>query len=104
MARSARRGYQFTPVIGLRANLGYAQGKTGAKFRTGLTRSLRLGDYRRHRCPEACNTRTQQSAGINFTPHADINLNNLIRPVPVGERRWTVSVSPGIYFQKFSPR
>lgn len=40
---------------------------------------------------------------INFTLHADINLNNLIRPVPVGKRRWTVSVSPGIYFQKFYP-
>ena len=100
-------GFQFTPIVGLRANLDYAQGKTGAKsfeqdywldkygftdFRvTPLDGSMKYKDlYSKVRV-------------INFSLHADINLNNLIRPIPCGERRWTVSLSPGIYFQKFYP-
>lgn len=99
--------YQFTPIVGVRANLDYAQGKTGAKsfeqdywldkygftdFRvTPLEGSMKYKDlYSKVRV-------------INFSLHTDINVNNLIRPVPCGERRWTVSLSPGIYFQKFYP-
>ena len=91
-------GYQFTPVIGLRANLGYAQGKTGAKDfeqdywldKYGFT------DFRVTPLPGSMQYKDLYSKVrvINFSLHADINLNNLIRPVPVGERRWTVSVSP----------
>ena len=52
-------GYQFTPVIGLRANLGYAQGKTGAKdFEQDYWLPTAGEITARHRCPEACNTRT----------------------------------------------
>ena len=100
-------GYQFTPVIGLRANLGYAQGKTGAKdFEQDYWLDpYGWGDYRPSPLSGSMQYKDLYSKvrSINFTLHADINLNNLIRPVPVGERRWTVSVSPGIYFQKFYP-
>lgn len=100
-------GYQFTPVVGIRANLGYAQGKTGAK---DFEQSYWLdpygwGDYRTTPLAGSMQYKDLYSKVrvINFALHADININNLIRPVPVGERRWTVSVSPGIYFQKFYP-
>ena len=100
-------GYQFTPVIGLRANLGYAQGKTGAKdFEQDYWLDpYGWGDYRPSPLSGSMQYKDLYSKvrSINFTLHADINLNNLIRPVPVGKRRWTVSVSPGIYFQKFYP-
>lgn len=100
-------GYQFTPVIGLRANLGYVQGKTGAKdFEQDYWLDpYGWGDYRPSPLSGSMQYKDLYSKvrSINFTLHADINLNNLIRPVPVGERRWTVSVSPGIYFQKFYP-
>lgn len=100
-------GYQFTPVVGLRANLGYAQGKTGAKY---FEQNYWLdpngwGDYRVEPLEGSMQYKDLYSKvrAITFALHADINLNNLIRPVPVGDRRWTVTVSPGIYFQKFYP-
>lgn len=100
-------GYQFTPVIGVRANLGYAQGKTGAKdFEQNYWLDpFGWGDYRAKPLAGSMQYKDLYSKVrvITFALHADVNLNNLIRPVPVGKRRWTVSVSPGIYFQKFYP-
>lgn len=100
-------GYQFTPVVGVRANLGYAQGKTGAKSfeQDYWLDPFGWGDYRVNPLPGSMQYKDLYSKVrvITFALHADINLNNLIRPVPVGERRWTVSLSPGIYFQKFYP-
>ncbi len=100
-------GFQFTPIVGLRANLDYAQGKTGAKSfeqdywldKYGFT------DFRVTPLDGSMQYKNLYSKVrvINFSLHTDINLNNLIRPIPYGERRWTVSVSPGIYFQKFYP-
>lgn len=100
-------GYQFTPIIGARVSLGYAQGRTGAK---DFEQDYRLdrfgwGDYRARPLEESMFYKDLYSKVrvINFSMHADINLNNLIRPIPVGKRRWTVTLSPGIYFQKFYP-
>lgn len=100
-------GYQFTPIFGARLTLGYAQGRTGAK---DFEQDYRLdpygwGDYRARPLEESMFYKDLYSKVrvINFSMHADINLNNLIRPVPVGDRRWTVTISPGIYFQKFYP-
>lgn len=99
--------YQFTPIVGARLTLGYAQGRTGAKdFEQDYSLDrFGWGDYRAVPLQESMFYKDLYSKVrvINFTLHADINLNNLIRPVPVGERRWTVTLSPGIYFQKFYP-
>ena len=80
-------GYQFTPVIGLRANLGYAQGKTGAKdFEQDYWLDpYGWGDYRPSPLSGSMQYKDLYSKvrSINFTLHADINLNNLIRPVPL---------------------
>lgn len=100
-------GYQFTPVVGMRVNFGYAQGKTGAKHyeQNYWLDRYGWGDYRVNPLNGSMPYKDLYSKVrvINFSLLADINLNNLIRPVPVGERRWTVTVSPGIYFQKFYP-
>lgn len=100
-------GYQFTPVVGVRANLGYAQGRAGAKDfeQEYWLDPFGWGDYRVEPLASSMQYKDLYSKvrAVTFSLHADINLNNLIRPVPVGRRRWTVSVSPGIYFQKFYP-
>lgn len=100
-------GYQFTPVVGVRANLGYAQGRTGAKDyeQDYWLDPYGWGDYRAEPLAGSMQYKDLYSKvrAITFALHADINLNNLIRPVPVGDRRWTVTLSPGIYFQKFYP-
>ncbi len=103
-------GYQITPTIGARLGFGYAHNRAGAKTHE-LDYVLGPDNYGTY-APNAIETEgnayyndlyskiRMYSFNLNF----DINVNNIFRRNPVGERRWVVLVSPGIYLQKFSPK
>lgn len=98
-------GYQFTPLIGGRFNIGYAQAKTGAKSYEQDYWLDKYGwaDYRVTPLDGSMQYKDLYSKVrlLDFALHADINLNNLFSPEKSSGHRWTVFISPGIYFQKF---
>ena len=74
-------GYQFTPLIGTRINVGYAQAKTGAKSYEQDYWLDRYGwaDYRVTPLDGSMQYKDLYSKVrvLDFALHADINLNNL---------------------------